>query len=608
MSTHDKRDHTEHRFPTVPLEIGLAAAASVVALDRARRIAQRRRRVAHRPLPPPAHLVELEAQIRRDARRAHPTVAAISLATALTGTHPVRIRTVVARADGAVDLHLDDPIPPPPPPFLEITGGWRLPADATAFGFAADDPDALDDPCPALIPVGTTVDGQVLVDLAVSGPISIAGETETVEALLRQLVTALAAAPWAGRVQVHVPPRFAERLGPLERLTVEDSLSPRPPAAQPDGSASPDDVEEPGWRTTPVHLYCGWDADGDADLDPVLRAAAAGSSHVHLVVNGAHPDTATWTLDGDQLTVPNLAEPVTVSLPEPTAHDPHDLLHFTATASDVPVDDPRLSDLRAATDATRSPQDATVTSDAGGDALPDAPAQPTRLLLLGPVELAGAEGLSQVLNLLTFLALHPRGVDRHQLLAALWPDETIALQSMRNMIRKSRLLVDGGITDGPIWRLTDAVTTDWQQFTSLAAGDLDQQRRALELVRGRPFAGLDDADWLDLGGFRSEVEAAIVDVALTIAEHDLATENYPAALAAARSGLLASRYEERLHRAAIRAAVAQGLHGLAKTLQQEMRTALDLDIEPDDQIQPETLALIRDVRDRRPVSSDSTHR
>ena len=56
------------------------------------------------------------------------------------------------------------------------------------------------------------------------------------------------------------------------------------------------------------------------------------------------------------------------------------------------------------------------------------------------------------------------------------------------------------ITDGPIWRLTDAVTTDWQQFTALAAGGLDEQRQALKLVRERPFTGLDDADWIDLGG------------------------------------------------------------------------------------------------------------
>jgi hypothetical protein len=607
-SSHEDSDHTQHRFPIVPLEVGLAAAAAVTALDRARRIAQRRRRVGHRPLPPPAHLVEVESRVRRDARRAHPTVAAITLATALTGTHPVKIRTVVARVDGAVDLQLDDPIPPSPPPFLEVTGGWRLPADATGFGFAASDPDNLDDPCPALIPVGTTVDGQVLVNLDVTGPISVAGETGTVEALLWQLVTALAAAPWAGRVQVHVPPRFAERLGPLERLSVEDSLSPRPPAGPPGGPVSPDDGEEPGWRTTPVHLYCGWTAD--ADLDPVLRTASAGNSHVHIIVNGAHPATSTWTLDGDQLALPTLAELVTVTLPEPAAPDPRELLDFTATAPDVPLDDSRLPDHTLAPFATGVPDNPDGSPGIGDNTQPGPAPQSTRLLLLGTIEVTGADltRRSQVQNLLAFLALHPRGVDRHQLLAALWPDETVALQSMRNLIRGARLVLNGGITDGPIWRLTDAVTTDWQQFNVLAAGDLGQQRRALELVRGRPFAGLDDADWIDLGGFRSEVEAAIVDVALTIIEHDLASENYPGALAAARTGLLVSRYEERLHRAAIRAAEAQDLHGLSKTLQREMRTVLDIDIEPDDQIQPATLELIRDVRDRRPVSSDSTHR
>jgi DNA-binding SARP family transcriptional activator len=204
------------------------------------------------------------------------------------------------------------------------------------------------------------------------------------------------------------------------------------------------------------------------------------------------------------------------------------------------------------------------------------------------------------------LALHPRGVDRHQLLAALWPEQVVNSQTMRNRIRETRRLVDGGITDGPIWRLDSSVTTDWEQFKMLSAGDIEQQRRALELVRGRPFAGLDDADWIDLGGFRTEVEASIVDVALTVADHDLETENYPGALAAARAGLQASRYEERLHRAGIRAAAAQGKYGLAKTMQQEMRRVLDIDIEPDDQIQAETLTLVREIGDRRPVSSDTS--
>jgi hypothetical protein len=591
-------DGEHHRLPAVPLEIGLAAAAAVVALDRARRIAQRRRRVGHRPLPPPPELSEVEAEIRRDSRRTHPTIAAIELATALSGTHPVTVHTVIARSDGAVDLHLTEetpPAPPPPPPFLAVTGGWRLPAGADAFSFALD-PDDLDDPCPALIPVGTTLDGQVLVNLAATGPVGITGEPDIVDGYLRQIITALAGAPWADRVQLDLPPRMAAQFPSSDRLTVEDSLRPQPAAATPHTPDDPPGGEEPGWRTTPIHLYVGWGAD--AELDPLLQAYADPQRHLHLLLNGTHPATTTWTLQGDQLTVPGLIEPVTVTLPAPVGPSASDLLHYTVTAPEVPAGDPRLPDL------TAPPSNAEAPNNKGSDN------EPRRLLLLGPVELTGTGRLrrSQVLNLLTFLAMHPRGVDRHQLLAALWPDQAPSLQTMRNRISESRRLVDGGITDGPIWRLTDTVTTDWAQFTALAAGNDDERRRALQLVRGRPFTGLDDADWIDLEGIRSEVEAAIVDLALTVADHDLDAGNHPGALEAARAGLAASRYEERLHRAAIRAAMAQGLHGVAKTLQHEMRVALDLDVEPDDQIQAETITLLQEARDRRSVVVDGGSR
>jgi DNA-binding SARP family transcriptional activator len=592
-------DHGEHRFPVVPLGIGLAALTSVAVLDRARRIAQRRRRIGHRPLPPPRPLRDVEARIRRDARRAHPTIAAINLAASLAGAHPTTVRGVVVHDDGTTDLHLEHPIPVAPPPFVEISTGWRLPSDAIAFALASTDPDTLDDPYPLLVPLGSNGDGQLLLNLSGAGPVSIAGDHSDVEEFLCQTVMALHAAPWADRVQVHVLPEFGKRLGRLERITLDDDLAPQPPVGAPTTLDGADcEGEEPGWRTRPVHLFCGWTAD--ADLSAILQAAGEPARNVHLLAVGAHTDTTTWTLAGDQLVVPDVSDPITVTRsPQVTTTDVEALLRHTETAPDLPVGDPRLADAGEGDESIPA-----VISERTGSL--DQLVQP-RLRLLGPVELDGTGRLprSQVLNLLTLLALHPRGVDRHQLLAALWPDQSVNLQTMRNRIRETRRLVDGGITDGPIWRLDETVTTDWDQFKALSAGDIDHQRRALDLIRGRPFEGLDDADWIDLGGFRSEVEAAIVDVALTVTEHDLATENYAGALTAARAGLQASRYEERLHRAGIRAAAAQGKYGLAKTMQQEMRRVLDIDVEPEDQIQPETLSLVRELRDRRPVASDT---
>jgi DNA-binding SARP family transcriptional activator len=570
---HDQHLHTGHRLPVVPLEIGLAAAAAVAALDRARRIAQRRRRVGHRPLPPPAPLRRVEADLRYAARVTHPAVAAVELATALTATSPtaVDISFVTARDDGAVDLHLGPPNSdvPPPPPFVAIPGGWRLPAEATGFSFAVD---SVDERVPALTPIGRTSDGQVLVDLAHHGPVSIAGDPDTVTQFLTQLAVALLATPWSGRVFLTVPATLRDQLGEQEHVTIENG----PPALPSVVPSAVTGAEEPGWCTTPIYLYLGWSA---ADpVDGLLQTAADPTTGVHAILNGAHHETSVWTLDGDRLTIPGIDEPVTVTLPEPDQPDASDLIAFTRSAEQAPVGDPRLPDHTL-------------------DAPPHRATTSRQLNLLGPVELAGVDTprRTQILNLLTYLALHRRGADHDTLDTVLWKKQ-VGGKTLRNRMHEARRLVDGAITDGPIWRLTDEVTTDWQRFTALAAGTPAEQREALRLVRGRPFEGLDYADWLDLEGARSEVEATVVDLALTVAERELDAGDPDAAYLAARAGLDASRYEERLHRLAIRAAKAAGHTSIVDTLKAEMRTAIEDDIEPDGALEPETLDLYARVR------------
>jgi DNA-binding SARP family transcriptional activator len=645
-------DEDHHHSPAVPLGIGLGAAAALVVLDRARRIAQRRRRVGHRLTPPPPALRQAEADLRNDAARTRSTASAVELALHLAACAPVTIRAVIARNDGAVDLRLTEEDSPPIPPFIPVTGGWRLPADAAQYGFAVDD---CDDPHPLFTPIGSTSDGEILLDLA-TDTVTITGSETDVRTYLTYLTAAIAGAPWAMRVQVHVPPWLATAVGPLDRVSSDDATCPRPPASASNATAV--SQEEPGWRTAPIYLYCGWSTDDH--LDPLLTATTNPASNVQAILRTGRDGAGaqTWNLVGNQLKVPGIIEVITVVLPRLDATATVDLVAHERNAPDIPVGHPELpnydgdappsqpsalvSDPRLVTatppdhpvghpehqnhDANSPPSQpyplvsdsppVTSTRHVLDNEAPPSPdeaetvpesEQPRKLLLLGPVELTGTGKLrrAQVLNVLTFLALHRRGVSRDQFIEAMWPKQTPSGQTVRNRLVDSRALVDGAITEGPPWRLDDSIITDWQEFTALAAGTPDQQRQALQLIHGRPFDGLDDAHWLHLEGFRSEVEAAIVDVALTVAERDLVNGNYPGALAAARKGLLASRYEERVHRAGIRAALAQGLDGIADTLETEMRIALDLDIEPDDTVQPETLALARARRDRRSAHTTS---
>ncbi|HVV74627.1 MAG TPA: LysM peptidoglycan-binding domain-containing protein [Mycobacteriales bacterium] len=571
---HDQHHDPGHRLPVVPLGIGLAAAAAVAALDRARRIAQRRRRIGHRPLPPPEPLRRVEADLRHAARAAHPAVAAVELATALTATSPatVEIKAVTAHDDGAVDLHLQPPgpdLPPPPPPFVAIPGGWRLPAADTGFSFAVD---SVDEPVPTLTPVGCSGDGEVLVPLAHGAPVSIAGDPDAVSRYLTVLGEALLAAPWSGRVFLTVPAAMRDQLAATEHVTVVDG-PPTLPSAIPLAASG---AEEPGWCTTPVHLYLGWPATDP--IDDLVRVAADPATSVYAILTGAHAATTVWTLDGDQLTIPGLDRPLTVTLPDPDKPTAADLIAHTSTAHEVPVGDPGLPDHLL-------------------DAPPHRAATSRQLNLLGPVELVGVEPpkRSQILNLLTYLALHRRGADHDTLDTVLWK-KPVGGKTLRNRMHEARQLVGGAITDGPIWRLTDEVTTDWQRFTALAAGTPAEQREALQLIRGRPFQGLDYADWLHLEGIHSEVEAAIVDLAITVTERELDNGDPDAAYLAARAGLDASRYEERLHRLAIITAEAAGHTSIVETLKAEMRTAIEDDIEPDSELQAETRDLYERMR------------
>ncbi|MFF0629932.1 LysM peptidoglycan-binding domain-containing protein [Streptomyces sp. NPDC004296] len=203
------------------------------------------------------------------------------------------------------------------------------------------------------------------------------------------------------------------------------------------------------------------------------------------------------------------------------------------------------------------------------------------ILLLGPVALEGAAGrvdssrVAPSTELATYLYLHP-DVDHHAIDNALWPASRVG-KGMRTAV-VSRLRVwlgqdTGGRhyfprlqdTDGHRYRLS-GVTCDWTRFqhharTGLADTSEDGNlalRRALALVRGRPFSAVDPQRYGWAEPVIQEMCEAIVDTALELSDRLREAGDHAGALWAAGRGLLACEESEALHRAVFRAHHAAG--------------------------------------------------
>ena len=204
------------------------------------------------------------------------------------------------------------------------------------------------------------------------------------------------------------------------------------------------------------------------------------------------------------------------------------------------------------------------------------------VLLLGPLAVEGAAGevdsnrRRTSTELIAYLALNPGG-DHHALDDALWPGQIVS-KSVRNAVISRTRTWLGAAPDGNAhfpriqdtgdnrYRLARTVTCDWTLFQRHSRQGLTDQgedgdlalRRALALVRGRPFAGTDSGryTWAEhaIQGMVSE----ITHTAYELSTRRLEARDIPGALWAARRGLLAGQENETLHRCIFRAHHAAG--------------------------------------------------
>jgi Bacterial transcriptional activator domain len=253
--------------------------------------------------------------------------------------------------------------------------------------------------------------------------------------------------------------------------------------------------------------------------------------------------------------------------------------------------------------------------------------------ILGPAEIRGAAGpfvRAWSLELVAYLVMHPRGATSDEWATALWPDRLMAAPTLystasaaRRALGRSRSGADHLPRRHGRLQLSPTVGSDWQRLRVLAAGPTtDDWERALSLVRGRPFEGLRDPDWAVLEGIVAEVEDGVVDLALRLAEHRLGLGDGRRAAWAARRGLLASPYDERLYRILLRAAdlegnpagveaamaellllVAGGDGGCLVTAVRTPLTGRHLPLVVTDLVHPDTAALYRALSRRRTAAS-----
>ena len=208
---------------------------------------------------------------------------------------------------------------------------------------------------------------------------------------------------------------------------------------------------------------------------------------------------------------------------------------FGSDAGDGGIERARAHDCTR-TSAARSPISAVRDRRAPPATRPAPPATtnpPIEVAVLGTVQVNGApesfRHRRRLTELVAYLAMHPEGATADAFATALWPERRVPLQTLANRLSEARRAL-GIASDGrPRLRkqskrhLIVEAETDWDRFRDLASEGCgaDSWRRALALVRGRPFEGLDRGEWAQLEGFVAAIDASVVGVACRLGEYSI---------------------------------------------------------------------------------------
>jgi DNA-binding SARP family transcriptional activator len=615
----------------------LVAGAFLGYLGGLRRDRERWRRRHHRfPIPGPEQL-DAERQVR-----AVPGAEAVTwvdlamrhLASVLAeegAPPPPDILAVRAGALG-VEVLVARPWPVAPGRFVAVDDGqtWRL-DPAVDLDELAELARGVPSYLPALITLGETGSGGVLVDLDHLGSLVVTGDTERVRAVLESIALELATAPWADAVEVCLI-GVGGPLAGLERARILDPdeavATLRREAELPSGAglaaAATCDIPP-----APTVAIIGAGALEAKDLDALLGVA---QPHSGLAVVAACAGTSErWQLavaGGGEALLSPLGLALTVNTRPETAETLQSILGDTAARGTDAPEPTADTDIEPNGEHPSHAETVAAQEDTEAQADTDEPASSPApplvdVRVLGPVEITWPRETPrpQVGELVAYLATHPPAVGAERARLALWPattdDDRFGERhpgTFWNLTSKARKVVGADKDGKPLllrdsanaFSLAPSVGCDWVTFSRLTADARRQSpdaaallRQALTLVRGRPFQDPPPGyAWVELERLDNEIEAAVVDAALDLVDLALAAADVDTARWAIRQGFLAVPHSEPLLRATMRTAAATGDRaGVERAWQDARRLAAEID--PTCEPEPDTVALYRELRSSR---------
>ncbi|HET9733499.1 MAG TPA: hypothetical protein VFP54_12570 [Acidimicrobiales bacterium] len=540
------------RFPLPDIGLPLLAAGGLIAaVDQARRHRQRHRPPGHLPARPPVTAEPLERRARAVAadHAAEWIDAALRYHAAKLAGTPTPPAIIGARAGTlGVELLLDQPSERPPDGFEAHDDGhvWRLDdtVDLEAMRAATD---GISAPCPALITLGATADGPVLLNVEHARTLAVGGAPDRCAAFLAGAALELATAPWADGTRIVLTGSTAaslDGLDPVERVhdpvSLADDLQ-RSAAANVEAlgsraTALAARVEAPwsdAWQPA-VIVADGSDANPEV-LDRIARIAGDERSGVVLITSAPIRDAA-WRLTIDATGAAVLA-PLGL------------IVHCGVDAS--AIEDAAALLMTATAEPERAAEDVigVVDSDDPAPLQADPPTQvdplpeaAVRVGVLGPVEVQGwakPPGRRKLTELVTYLATHDRPVPTETLRCALWPLDDdggeVAYATFKQAISRARAALGEDDTgakhlpeaEGGTYRVGASVRSDWGDFrllteaaSSVPSGEaIELLRQALDLVRGAPFTDAPPGSysWAWSEQLVSDIEVAVTDTAEKLA-------------------------------------------------------------------------------------------